>query len=683
MAVNAKRELELLEKLDAGVSPQEELRILEELDSGKSQRRGFPRTDLPATAAQTAMDFLRAPTEEGPPVGESASIGLGRGFVDILEGAGSLGLDVAGMVSPSMAERANQFALRRRAEAEEFSQTPVGQTTPAAVGRFAGNVVPFAPIPAGGATLGSQALRGGATGAGVGVVSGIPPGETPGQRMVGRVRQAAPMAAIGAALPFGIVGARMARHPIAALTRRAVTSPLFERSNEVLGRLGFKGTIGQRAGDLAILAAEGQAKAGSAQGVKQFLNQTARNARKRFESVARQYSPKDLSDAKVGRAIFKAGRDAVDDMLKVRRAQATVDFANVEALAGRGKIMSVPNTIQQLQKWSARATAGSRTALKATTRQLNDLLKKADDGKVSAEFMEQMLSDYSRMSAGKGHLMRDITDNALRREIGRDIIQALEKDLNVSAARFGQARTNKVAQAIRTARDNYKRLSKPINDLEQSAFGKLIDKDEATPFEVIKQMRTWMKKGQTNDPEKVRQVMRFMDDWDESLANRARAWHINRAIKEATETKPSDPTGLLKFDADKMWNELGTEETIQALFPRKAQRQLLNDAVEALKIIGSRGTNVGGGRAIGTTIEQAAATVPKLDPTFVALNAARIVNPWAFRRALLTDQGQRKLIQIGRGLRNPSKYQSGAIAAINDITKEFTEDMFNGNEVQQ
>jgi hypothetical protein len=151
--------------------------------------------------------FVRDPLE----VLTEFGVGLAQGGKEVVSGTLQTALDLAGKMFPE-SERIEEF---RQAipEAVERSRTLFearqGDSTPAAVGEFVGEVAPFvAAIPAGGATLLGRAAAGAAGGAAAAGTTATQEQLSPEEAVRRRTQQAAIGGSVGAALPTAVSGVR-------------------------------------------------------------------------------------------------------------------------------------------------------------------------------------------------------------------------------------------------------------------------------------------------------------------------------------------------------------------------------------------------------------------------------------------------------------------------------------------
>ncbi len=612
---------------------------------------------------------------EGPVAGIASGVlktvgGIGQALAK----AGELRL-IPGMPAPFPAGTEQRvtdvFAKPISTIEQRFGEKP-GFTT----SELATQVAPFLAAPnIGGRSLASKIAGGGFTGGLFGSI-GFRPEATGAERTAARGKASLQTGALGALAPPVIQAGRRAFSPVAAAIETRVTSPLYKKSSDLLNKLGIKGgTIGEKTGSISLLSIEEQLRRSGSPAVVEAVNERNDSLIQLFRTIRKRVTGgKVVKPFNVGVRIWRGGRKIVDDMVENRKAIAAADFGDVERVAGNSPLFSMNNTQSVLAKFSSEATAGSEAALKSTKTALNRLTKQleASNGKLSARQMEQYLSDYSELTVGKGKLFTDIGDRSFRSKIGKDIVRALESDLDDAVAASGGQ--GNVASLIRKARENYKINSKPIDEVNASLLGQLINKDKAVPEDIANAILT-KGMGAKRAASEVRSMMTTLDIYSPDTAKLVRGFKIQSALDKAIEKTAADPIGLIKFDGNKMFDELGGVQGIKAFFPKTAEFNRVNEAMKALEIIGSKSNAlVSGGRSTLTSIESSAATAASRDPTFLALNATRMLNPIIMRKALLSPIGQEKLIKIAKGLSDPSRAQSATIAAINYIRENFSEE---------
>ena len=586
-----------------------------------------------------------------------AVIGAGRGFVDVGEGVSQLGLDIAGKFSPEAQRRADEFTRRAEEERQLFAQTPVGQSALGKASRVLGNIAPAVAIPGGAIGFGGRALaQGAAIGAGFGATQ-FQPGEDRGTE---RLKSTALGGTLGAAVPGAIQLGKRIASPLASMARKNIVDGAFQKADDLLKKLNIKATVGARSGDPRLL----QLETGSARGVSNkamdFLNEKSKSTISMMNRLTETFTKKTTDPTVVGARVFRATRNAINRMDEARQARAHIDFGLVDDL-GKGKIIKVDNFKKFMEKEAGVQVAGSEAATMRGGAALKKLLSQVDDkGRLQADEMLEYLSNWSELSAGKGRLFTDILDKREKIRIGSEGIRALMQDLN-SASKGG----SEVAKAIKIARDNYREATIPIRKVQKTFLGKLVDKDEADADTIAKALVGMQR-------QRAKDTMRMIDNFDPNVANQVRGMHIDQALKAATKVDTSGSIRLIKFDDQKAFDMLSKNNLVDTLFDKRGAARV-KEAMEAIKIMGSHSQGAAGARTIQTSLEQGIATTASFDPTFLALNLARNLLPWQFRKALLTEKGQNALITAARHLKDPTKLRNPAIAATNELRKVIEE----------
>ena len=76
---------------------------------------------------------------------------------------------------------------------------------------------------------------------------------------------------------------------------------------------------------------------------------------------------------------------------------------------------------------------------------------------------------------------------------------------------------------------------------------------------------------------------------------------------------------------------------------------------------------------------QIGGTLISQDPTFLAINTARILGPLGLRRVLLDPEGQNHIIRLARTMFQPKRFQKEIVASLEGLRQFADQEETNGN----
>lgn len=704
MALSEQEELEVLRlrkrKAMAQQPAEAQAEVPVEVEQPIAQQvRREPVTGLPDPAGFKGFGAGMIQEEERkslPEIGQN----IVRGSLDLDESVNQLFLDVFGGDKES-----EDFRKKAIAGREAFEKTPAAQTLTGKGFRMAGEL---GPLMYGGALVGKAVgagakamfpsmagkLAAGTAPAGVQTAARVAtqapagaaisqvqfrPEETPELRAEARQTAAKIGATVGAALPIGQAALKTASHPIAFATRKVIGSENYKKAESLLKKIGVRGaSIGEKSGDLKVLQAErqsiGQTPIAEIPALNEFAKTTKDFVKKEITRVS---GIKDRIGAeKAGEIVTKAGRSAVDRLVKARQVKANLDFALVKAASGNGRVFPVNNIRKQLLDDLVEVGENTSQGVNIAG-QLKRIERMAgDSGYVNADQAQALLKSYSQLTAGTGKLFGDI-GAANKAAFGKAYLKAFNSDMNAAAK--NSAISKETRDLLLNARNNYSKLSQPIDDIKDSVLGGLINKDSATALEVAQNITKL-------SPPKASSLLRSLDKYDPAAANVVRGYKVQSALDDMFKRDPKDVLGVVSVDPAKFFKSFGDKEIRDIWLKGGAGKPLrINSALKAIDILGGRAKIRPGGQ-IASAVDKVAGVLVSLNPTFLAINTSRILTPGVFRKALMTEKGITALEMAAATLKNPDRIKAKEYMAAwqfldgmskkeDEIDKEFR----NGN----
>ena len=245
--------------------------------------------------------------------------------------------------------------------------------------------------------------------------------------------------------------------------------------------------------------------------------------------------------------------------------------------------------------------------------------------------MQRMLSKYGSAAKGSGKIFTDVIDKADDLRVSKRLFSALNSDLN-QAAKAG----TESGLALKDARDNYARLSKPIRQLEESALYRLFNGKVPKSNDELAAAVMTMK------PDKLKGVMQILSKSDPALKARLqRFWveqHIQKAMVTGEATVPRfNPVRMLKMRDTPQYN---------VIFNTPSERKAVETGIKLSQRIIMNNFNESG-RVFERT-KLAAGVLASRDKTFVARLAADLFAPKAIAKYVQSKQGIQVLTEMAK-----------------------------------
>lgn len=361
---------------------------------------------------------------------------------------------------------------------------------------------------------------------------------------------------------------------------------------------GFPGlSPGQMTQSRPILTMEGLARRHPASGhiVQAFNDAQLEALHQRTLGFVDRMRGVPLSGSMVtGQAVENSFNQVLGRALNARRAAATRDFGALEAAAGGQRVVPVQNVLGEIDNLvrefdvpgggdaSAavvnrlqalrRAWAGTpeRTAesavLDAAGRPIATTTP-AEPHQITGQQAQRLLQIYTNAAQGSGRIFQDI-DTAQQRLIARRVLNAFRRDLDEAADAGGAS--GAVADALRTARNNYRANSQAIDALGESVLGRLLgDRSGRAPEDIAGAMLRM-------EPSELRASFNVLDQHDPATAQRVKALFFEDALQKAgaprTQTAPRGQTVAEEFSAARMVTALRKSQVWDVLtVPERAE----------------------------------------------------------------------------------------------------------------
>lgn len=707
MALTPQRELQIREELETNPSPQRELALREELDgnAGKPKRQSSQNRTraLIDTVVDQARQRLPLP-ENLPILGERIQgfgrfvrglpQGIQRGLVGAVQAGGDINPnlpvsaralfggaaltddDLVRAGSDALTDFQNFSDERFRAlnpSAEAQAGSVVGEALPAiAATKGVGNIRALS-LP-GAKGLASRVAAGSGVGGTVGGTSFIPEGE-------GRLGRTVGGAVFGAALPLGVSAAQgtlnllrnpantVLRNTLGRLARKGLQTQVGKRGVAVDKAIGGgKLTLAEKTGDPTLGVFEQTAKSspGSFGKIIPEINKANKSAIRALFKDLNRVKTGVATPKRVGRSIRVNFDRSVDILTRRRSAQAKIDFGVVDKIS-KGRTMFVPANNLKAELKSITSEVG------ISPQKANFLVKMSKDlSKKSSTNLRDILRLRSRLSsaaAGKGSLWKELSDADTKR-FAVKAMEAIDKDLTKMGQSLVKQGKPDLGKAVKTAIDNYKKNSKPLNTLEDTALGKLIGKGGQSDDVIAKKVLS-------QSPGELAVSLDILGKRGGTTVDIIRKNYLRSHVRNAFGGAKDNATQF-KFEP-RTFNQSITKDKARfnVLFRNPSDRKQVNDAVDAIKRISTQTS--GGGVALSPSqlgTEMAGVAVSK-NPIFAARTMAKFLPAGIYRKALFTEEGRRALITIAKPLKGQPVTVAAMIKARDALVKIIREN--NGN----
>lgn len=285
----------------------------------------------------------------------------------------------------------------------------------------------------------------------------------------------------------------------------------------------------------------------SAPAMQQFDDRQVQQAITALNSNLERLGNAPGSKMKIGQKVKESFDNTVDGLISRRRAQAADDFGLVDELSGNAPIVPVSNTVAAMDEIIERMDVGGAggeatqsvvSQLKRIRDSLTQGLEQGELPVVTPSKLQRLMEIYGKGAGGTGDVLKDV-DKAQQRGLAARIFSALKTDLDEVADAPGTlARNPEAAQALKAARDNYRRNSEPIERLKQNVLARVFGgRFELSPDKVLDKFKT-MSGGE------IRVALSALDD---DTAQMVKAGFLNEGIQDAMHASPADEFSARRF----------------------------------------------------------------------------------------------------------------------------------------
>lgn len=364
---------------------------------------------------------------------------------------------------------------------------------------------------------------------------------------------------------------------MARYVNKAYDAPMVPDSAAAMHEVGQLYTPGQATGSRGMLTIEGMLRRHpvTADKMAEFDQKQVENSLSYLDKTLSGISVNRSSPDIVGDRVGKAFDDVVNKAVTARRSVAKRDFDLVDELAGNYRVFKPQNLFGEIDELTSQfAVPGGGDASSSLVKQMqgikNDIMERAGPEGLKAKEVQRLLEVYGKAAAGKGAVFKDLETGQQRMLAGK-LRDAVLRD--VDAAADNSTHQGLIADALKTARDNYRKNSGAINSLEESALGRLLGGPYERVPEKIAQSVSTMK------PSQIKATFAILNKSDPQVSQAVKRHMIEEAMAKAGRTNSAAPQAQVAgedvFSAAKFLTAMRKSEVWNVLTPTEKKRMTM------------------------------------------------------------------------------------------------------------
>jgi hypothetical protein len=285
------------------------------------------------------------------------------------------------------------------------------------------------------------------------------------------------------------------------------------------------------------------------------------NNKKRLEQIETKFnrmldklSPNDTTDYNFGEKLTKTFDRTIEQVLDHRQKQAKADFALVDKMSKGKPIIKLDKFTDTLTEIIAENSAPTASPQQEKiAKETNKWLKKVGNRSVSGQDAQLALKELGQQAKGSGSIFKEI-DSASGKRYSRMLFGAMMDDVEIAAQ---SSKDINQATALKAARANYKANSAALDEIENTALGKLLGTGKVQSAEEISSKFLSM------DPSEVKAAIGILSKADPAVVKDVQRYYIQNALDKAVEGK-----GFLEgdFKSNRFLNSLPDKKTFNSVF---------------------------------------------------------------------------------------------------------------------
>jgi len=391
--------------------------------------------------------------------------------------------------------------------------------------------------------------------------------------------------------------------------KKSMESPTAKEGERVGKKLNVNFSAGELTGNPRARAYE-DAYANSAKYAEKFAEANEKKTNSivgNFKTTLDKIWPDATSRYGVGDKLSSAYKKTIDSLTQARREQGNFDFEMAEKVSGGKPVISPSNAIAELKSYikegdSALATPAQKEASAQAKTILSNLKAKPPpaSGQVWYDSQGNVVKQPVPQEAYKNITVRDLQNGlqsfgdgakstggiwknlatASDRRFSQAMKRALEKDLDATAdTTAGQG-----AAALKIARDNYKKSSAELEDIKNTALGKIVGNAKKNAKGELQITPETMADTFTSmEPSQIKNTLDFLDKNHPQVAQMARRYTLERVLNKAVEGKGQIGEGLSKpFPKKEFVEGLPGDPTLDAIMGDPKAANDVRDVAQGL-----------------------------------------------------------------------------------------------------
>jgi hypothetical protein len=364
-----------------------------------------------------------------------------------------------------------------------------------------------------------------------------------------------------------------------------------------------------------------------------------------------QVSSGAVTTEEAGANAAGAFRALTDRLVTARRTQAHADFGAVSAAIGGRQA----RTIGSLAKTRAELATiideydvpGGGDATAALVNQVKRTLDSMPE-QVTPDRIERLLEVYGKASKGKGAIWENL-DTAQQRMLAGRVFGSLQRDLDDMAN--NPSVEGRAAEALRAARNNYRVNSQRLNQLEETAIGKLAGPDNADPWAIGARLIT-------QSPSAIRSSLEVLREADPAVAAQVKRAMLAKSLEDAwivNAARPGGPTqagplGGGVLSSRKLASGLHRQRDQLAAALDPGEMAALDTVYRYMQRLGDRAGMEGSQTTpLAWVLDMAKGALSAVtSPARLAGSVSAIVTPVKIARAMTDPAGRNALVTLTR-----------------------------------
>lgn len=345
-------------------------------------------------------------------------------------------------------------------------------------------------------------------------------------------------------------------------------APAMLEAKRLSAKTGVQFTPGQETQSRGMLMAEGVARQhfASADKVAAFDDVALQKTMDYADNILSKWGPSSPSTS--GASVKMAVKSAADKLAKIRTANGDKLFGVVDQMSGNSKIVNpdiTRSTISSLVQKFSTVGAGDASAKLA-----QNLAKVSDDISqgLSARDTQRLLEIWGSAAKGKA-LPFEGMEKAQGRMIAGQVYRALQADLDSAAANGNDA----VVNALRTARDTWRKDSQALSDLGNKVVTRALGKGAERMDDRVAQRIVNM------SPDELGQTMGVLNEHAPHVTDSVKSILFQHILKSA------EATGTKTMQSQE---QMPAQAIAAAISPKKLASEIVKNRDKLTAVYGGR-----------------------------------------------------------------------------------------------